>query len=100
MSEIISELHRILQSIAAQLMNGSEVVIGGQKLPIKKVGSGLKTVRVFISNREIQAIEQNRNKPGHWGKLARKGHQVVQFQDVFTKKYVAVVVDGDVTEYK
>jgi hypothetical protein len=54
---------------------------------------------VKINGREIQALEQNRQKPSRWGELARKGHQVVQFQDVVTRKYVAAVVDGEVTQY-
>jgi hypothetical protein len=100
-----SELHILLRSVAAQLMNGLEVVIKGvnepeQRLRVTRVGSGrFRTVRVRINGRDIQAIEQNRKKPSHWGQLARKGHQVVQFQDVVTKKYVAAVVDGEVTEY-
>lgn len=99
-SKLIPELHGQLSSIAAQLMNGKEVVFEDQKLKIERVGSGrLRTVRVNISGRALQAIEQNREKPSHWGKLARKGHQVVQFQDVVTKTYVAVVVDGEVKEY-
>jgi len=98
------ELHRLLRSVAAQLMNEPEVVVNSrndeeQKLRVTRVGRGLRTVRLRINGREIQAIEQNRVKPSHWGQLARKGHQVVQFQDVVTKKYVAVVVDGEVTEY-
>jgi hypothetical protein len=98
-------LHRLLQSVAAQLMNGPMVSIiepnePEQKLKVTRVGSGrLRTVRVRINGRDIQAIEQNRTKPSRWGQLARKGHQVVQFQDVLTKKYVAVVVDGDVLQY-
>jgi hypothetical protein len=99
-SKLIAELHQQLSSIAAQLMNGKEVVFEDQKLKIERVGSGrLRTVRVTINGRALQAIEQNREKPSHWGQLARKGHQVVQFQDVETKKYVAVVVDGEVKEY-
>jgi hypothetical protein len=100
-----SELHILLRSVAAQLMNGLEVVIKGvnepeQRLRVTRVGSGrFRTVRVRINGRDIRAIEQNRKKPSHWGQLARKGHQVVQFQDVVTKKYVAAVVDGEVTEY-
>ena len=100
-----SSLHILLRSVAAQLMNGPEVVIKGvngaeQRLRVTRVGSGrFRTVRVRINGRDIQAIEQNRRKPSRWGELARKGHQVVQFQDVVTKKYVAVVVDGEVTEY-
>jgi len=102
---MMTELHSLLRSVAAQVMNGPEVVIQGgneeeQKSRVTRVGGGrLRTVRVRIDGREIQAIEQNREKPSRWGQLARKGHQVVQFQDVVTRKYLAVVVDGEVTEY-
>ncbi|MBS1849504.1 MAG: hypothetical protein JST79_01215 [Acidobacteria bacterium] len=89
----------LLRSVAAQLMNGEQVELEGEPLPVKRVGSSLRTVRFTWNGREYQAIEQNRNKPSHWGKLARQGHQVVQFQDVVTRKYLAVVVDGEVTEY-
>ena len=104
-SGIMPDLHLLLRSVAAQLMNGPEVVIKTgtepeQKLRVTRIGNGrLRTVRVRINGRDLQAIEQNRTKPSHWGELARKGHQVVQFQDVVTRKYVAVVVDGEVTEY-
>lgn len=99
-SNLVPELYKQLSSIAAQLMNGKEVVFEDQKLKVERVGSGrLRTVRVMINGRALQAIEQNSNKPSHWGKLARKGHQVVQFQDVATKTYMAVVVDGEVKEY-
>jgi hypothetical protein len=98
-------LDALLRSVAAQLMNGPEVVIHDpgedeQKVSVTRVGAGrLRTVRVKINGREIQALEQNRQKPSRWGELARKGHQVVQFQDVVTRKYVAAVVDGEVTQY-
>ena len=63
-------------------MNGAEIVIGDQKVKVTKVGSvRLRTARVILNGHEIQAIEQNRDKPSHWGKLARKGHQVVQLFD-------------------
>ena len=67
------QLHPLLQSIAAQLMNGAEVVIreangDEQRLKVTRIGSGrLRTVRVRINGREIQAIEQNRSKPSRWG---------------------------------
>ena len=99
-SNLVCELHQQLTSIAAQVMNGKEVVFEDQRLKVERVGSGrLRTVPVMINGRALQGIEQNRDKPSYWGKLARKGHQVVQFQDVVTKKYVAVVVDGAVREY-
>ena len=45
------------------------------------------------------AIEQNAEKLSSWGQLARSGHQVVQFKDAESNKFVAVAVDGDVKEY-
>jgi hypothetical protein len=59
----------------------------------------LRTVRFVMNGKEYQAIEQNAEKPSRWGKLAREGHRVVQFRDVASGKYVAVVVDEKVTEY-
>ena len=81
-------------------MNGDEVIIGDQKLGVKRVGSGrLRMVRFKLNGREFDAIEQNPQKPSRWGKLAREKHQVVQFRDVLTQKYVAVSVDGEITQY-
>jgi len=70
-SENAPELHRLMRSVAAQLMNGPEVVIAGgsgsgpeQKLRVTRVGGGrLRSVRARINGREIQVIEQNREKP-------------------------------------
>ena len=52
-----------------------------------------------MNGRGYQAIEQNPDKPSRWGELARNGHLVVQFREVGSGKYVAVAVDGKVTEY-
>ena len=93
---------RVLQSVAMQLMNGDEVALDedGQKLRVKRVGSGrLRMVQFKLNGRMFEAIEQNREKPSRWGKLAREKHQVVQFRDVLTHKYIAVAVDGEITEY-
>jgi hypothetical protein len=91
---------KVLQSVAMQLMNGDEVVLDGQKLRVKRVGSGrLRMVEFKFNGRVFEAIEQNPTKPSRWGKLAREKHQVVQFRDVMTHKYVAVAVDGEIIEY-
>ena len=97
----ITEEQKVLQAVALQLMNGDEVVLDdGQKLRVKRVGSGrLRMVEFRLGGRVFEAIEQNREKPSRWGKLAREKHQVVQFRDVATHRYVAVAVDGEVTEY-
>ncbi len=92
--------HKVLESVAAQLMNGDAVVLDDQKLRIKRVGSGRwRMVQFELNGRAFEAIEQNRNKPSRWGQLAREKRQVVQFRDVQTHKYVAVSVDGEITEY-
>ena len=93
---------KVLQAVATQLMNGDEVALdeGGQKLRVKRVGGGrLRMVQFKLNGRVFEAIEQNRMKPSRWGQLAREKHQVVQFRDVVTHKYVAVAVDGEITEY-
>jgi hypothetical protein len=96
----LSEVERVLGSVAVQLMNGEEVLLEGQKIRVRRVGSGrLRMVQFRMNGRVLEAIEQNPEKPSRWGKLAREKHQVVQFRDVETRKYVAVSVDGDVREY-
>jgi hypothetical protein len=92
--------HETLKSVAEQMMTGPEVSLAGQSLRVTRTGSRrFRTVRFAMGGREYQAIEQNPEKPSRWGKLAREGRRVVQFRDVTTQKYVAVVVDGQVTEY-
>ena len=52
-----------------------------------------------MNGREYDAIEQNPEKASRWGQLAREGHQVVQFLDKTTRRFVAVAIDGKVKEY-
>jgi hypothetical protein len=87
-------------SLATQLMSGDHVIVEGKRVPVNRVGSGhLRMVAFKLSGRMFEAIEQNPDKPSNWGKLAREGHQVVQFRDLESHRYVAVSVDGKVTEY-
>jgi hypothetical protein len=90
----------LLSSIATQLMGGKEVSVGGQSVKVERTGSRrFRTLQFEMNGRVYQAIEQNRQKPSRWGQLARAGHQVVQFRDIESGKYVAVSVDGKITEY-
>jgi hypothetical protein len=92
--------HAVLRSVAEQMIGRGEVVVEGWAFPVTRTGSRrFRTVRFVVAGREYQAIEQNPEKPSRWGKLAREGHWVVQFRDLQTQKYVAVAVDGEVTEY-
>lgn len=90
----------LLASVASQLMTGTQITLQGQTWPVRRTSSQrLKTARFVMNGREYQAIEQNSRKPSRWGQLARGGHEVVQFRDIQTNKYVAVAVDGEVQEY-
>lgn len=92
--------HDVLRSVAEQMMSGGNVVNDGKSSPVMRTGAKrFRTVRFEMDGKGYQAIEQNAEKPSRWGKLARDGHSVVQFREVGSGKYVAVVVDGQVTEY-
>ena len=90
----------LLKSIASQLMTKTSVSVEAQPVPVRRTSrQHLKTAAFTIAGHEYQAIEQNPEKPSRWGRLARSGHRVVQFKDTQTNKFVAVVVDGEVTFY-
>lgn len=90
----------LFKSVAEQLMAGKTVMLEHRTFEVQRTSSQrLRTVRFSVEGREYQAIEQNAQKPSRWGQLARAGHQVVQFRDLQTGRYVAVAVDGDVKEY-
>jgi hypothetical protein len=90
----------LLKSIAAQLMTSASVSVDGKSTPVPHTSrQHLRTAAFTVGGREYQAIEQNPEKPSRWGQLARSGHQVVQFKDAENNRFVAVVVDGEVTFY-
>ena len=90
----------LLGSIARQMMAGNAVEVDGKRLPVRRTSrQGLRTVTFSMEGRRYAAIEQNPEKPSEWGKLARSGHEVVQFKDVQTNRFVAVAVDGGAKEY-
>ena len=90
----------MLKSVAEQMMGGKEVLVEGKLFRVTRTGSQrLRTARFVMGGKEYQAIEQNPEKPSRWGQLAREGKSVVQFRDLDSQKYVAVAVNGKVTEY-
>lgn len=91
----------LLQSVAKQLLNSTKIDLDGKISRVTRTSSQrLRTATFEMDGRQFQAIEQNATKPSRWGQLAREGHQVVQFKDVQTNRFVAVSVDGEITEYK
>src|ERR1700722_4086357 len=90
----------LLSSIARQMMSGTAVEVNGERIPVRRTSAHhLRTVGFQIGGREYEAIEQNPEKPSRWGQLAKAGHQVVQFKDEETNKFVAVSVDEKVRVY-
>jgi hypothetical protein len=92
--------HAVLQSVAEQLLNSPKIDLNDKLSRVTRTSSQrLRTATFELNGRQYQAIEQNATKPSRWGQLAREGRQVVQFKDVQTNKFVAVSVDGEITEY-
>ena len=90
----------ILKSVASQLMANRSVCVEGKSVPVRRTSEQqLRTAAFSVAGHQYQAIEQNAEKPSRWGQLARDGHQVVQFKDAESNKFVAVAVDGEVTFY-
>ncbi|MGA2686728.1 MAG: hypothetical protein ABSE85_01530 [Candidatus Korobacteraceae bacterium] len=90
----------LLKSIAAQLMTSASVSVDGKSAPVRRTSQQrLRTAAFKVGDHEYQAIEQNPEKPSRWGQKARSGRQVVQFKDAESNKFIAVVVDGEVTFY-
>ena len=88
------------QSVAKQMMSGDPVDLNGHTFPVRRtIAQHLRTVTFTSGGQAYTAIEQNPEKPSRWGELARKGHQVVQFKDESSNRFVAVAIDGEVKEY-
>jgi len=89
-----------LQSVAFQMMSADTVELDGHRHPVRRTSaSRLRTVSFTTDGHPYAAIEQNPDKPSRWAQLARAGHQVVQFKDVATNRFIAVSVDGKVKQY-
>jgi hypothetical protein len=90
----------LLGFVARQMMRADEIEVGGKRLPVRRTSKqGLRTVTFATEGRQYAAIEQNPEKPSRWGQLARSGHQVVQFKDLQTNRFVPVAVDGEAKQY-
>jgi hypothetical protein len=89
-----------LRVIAMNLMTRDQFEVQGQKFRVRRTRTHrLRNVTFTMNGREYEAVEQNPETPSRWGKLARERHQVVQFRDLASNRYVAVAVDGEVNEY-
>lgn len=81
----------LFQRIASEVIAGVGVSRTGRLGLAKKVFSD--------GSKRYIALEQNKTRKSEYAKLAQEGHQVVQFKDQDTDKYVGVCVDGLFQEY-
>ncbi len=75
------------------------VEIDGKNFPVRSTAKRkLKQVDFVFEGREIRGLEQNPDTKSRWAKMAREGKKVMQFLE--DGRYVAVVVDGKVRNYR
>src|ERR1700740_699860 len=78
--------------------NAKTVNVCGESYPVRRTPKrGLRQVDFVFDGNEIRGLEQNPDTKSRWAQLARSGKKVMQF--LSEGRYVAVVVDGDVTLY-
>jgi hypothetical protein len=68
-------------------MSAAKVKVADRALPIRRTSTQRLRTTFTLDGRQYQAIEQNPEKPSRWGKLARSGYQVVQFEDVEINRF-------------
>jgi hypothetical protein len=78
--------------------NASVVELGGKRYPVRITPrKRLRQVDFVLDGNEIRGLEQNPDTKSRWAQFARSGKKVMRF--LRGGRYVAVVVDGDVTLY-
>ena len=96
-----ASLETALVSVWQQSLIDKEktVDLDGETYPVRQTSkSKLRQIDFRLEGRELRGLEQNPNTKSRWAKLAREGKQVMQFLD--HGRYIAVVVDGNVHNYK
>jgi hypothetical protein len=78
--------------------NAKTVELGSERYPVRTTPKrGLRQVDFVFEGNEIRGLEQNPQTKSRWAQLARCGKKVMQF--LSGGRYVANVVDGEVTLY-
>ncbi len=82
----------------ALVENAKSVELGTERYPVRRTPKrGLRQVDFVFDGNEIRGLEQNPDTRSRWAQLARSGKKVMQF--LSEGRYVANVVDGNVTIY-
>jgi hypothetical protein len=82
----------------ALVENAKAVKLGEESYPVRRTPKrGLRQVDFVFDGNEIRGLEQNPETKSRWAQMARAGKKVMQF--LSEGRYVANVVDGEVTLY-
>lgn len=93
-------LDEALISVWRQALVEKAVVVelAGREYPVRRTPKrGLLQVDFRFDGQELRGLEQNPETKSRWAQLARAGKRVMQF--LAAGRYIAVVVDGEVTTY-
>jgi hypothetical protein len=78
--------------------NTKTVELGSDRYPVRRTAKrGLRQVDFVFEGNEIRGLEQNPQTKSRWAQMAGSGKKVMQF--LSDGRYVANVVDGNVTLY-
>ncbi|MGD0906927.1 MAG: hypothetical protein ABSA96_05070 [Candidatus Acidiferrales bacterium] len=79
--------------------NLDEVKLGEESYPVRQTWKRhLREIDFMFGGREVRGLEQNPETKSRWAQMARSGKKVMQF--LGEGRYVANVVDGNVTIYE
>jgi hypothetical protein len=95
-----SSFEQTLVDVWRQILveNATVVELGGKSYSVRITPrKGLRQVDFVFDGNEIRGLEQNPDTKSRWAQMARSGKKVMQF--LSEGRYVANVVDGDVTLY-
>lgn len=82
----------------ALMEKAREVELDGQTFPVRTTPrKRLRQVDFVLDGQPLRGLEQNPDTGSRWAQLASGGHKVMQF--LSAGRYVANVVDGEVTCY-
>src|SRR5690242_17110526 len=82
----------------ALVENTRSVKLDYCSFPVRRTSrSRLREVDFQFEGHELRGLEQNPETASRWAQLARKGKKVMQFLQ--ERRYIAVVVDGEVQFY-
>ena len=78
--------------------NADVVELGAERYPVRLIPKRrLRQVDFMCDGDKIRGLEQNPETKSRWAQMARSGKKVMQF--LSEGRYVANVVDGNVTLY-